>query len=312
MSEVCFGVDVGKATLHVASHRSTEVRVFPHDPVGLQQLVAHLEGATLVVVEATGGWERPAFHALQQADIPVACINPKQARDFAKATGKLAKTDRVDACMLAHFAERLRPEVRRALSATEMALKDQMARRTQLVGMRAAEKNRRAQARGDWKRSVGAHIRFLDKEIARLEQDMATTLQSDETLQARARLLQSVPGVGPVTALTLLACLPELGRLTHKQLAALVGVAPFNRDSGTRSGPRSIRGGRARVRSVLYMAALSAARCHPPMRAFYQRLIDAGKPIKVALTACIRKLLTWLNALVRDGQLNLPTLLSAT
>jgi transposase len=308
MSEICFGVDVGKATLHVASHRSNKVMVFAHDAVGLRQLVQHLQGAALVVLEATGGWERPALRALQQAEIAVACINPKQARDFAKATGKLAKTDGVDACMLAQFAERLRPEVRPALSAVQMALKDQMARRTQLVGIRAAEKNRRAQARGDWKRSIEAHIRFLDKEIARFEKDMAATLRRDEALWARAKLLQSVPGVGPVTAMTLAACLPELGQLSHKQLAALVGVAPFNRDSGARSGPRSIRGGRAAVRRVMYMAALSAARCHPPMRAFYQRLIDAGKPVKVALTACIRKLLTWLNAIVRDGVVRLPQL----
>ena len=308
MSEVYFGVDVGKATLHVASHHSNKVLVFAHDPTGLRHLLRHLQDATLVVLEATGGWERPVLRALQQADIPVACINPKQARDFAKATGKLAKTDGVDACMLAQFAERLRPEVRPALSAVQMALKDQIARRTQLVAMRAAEKNRRAQARGDWKRSIQAHIRFLDKEIARLDKDMATSLRSDETLWARAKLLQSVPGIGPVTAITLVACLPELGGLSHKQVAALVGVAPFNRDSGTRSGPRSIRGGRAAVRRVMYMAALSAARCHPPMRAFYQRLIDAGKPVKVALTACIRKLLTWLNATVRDGVVRLPQL----
>lgn len=306
MSEVCFGVDIGKATLHVASHHSNKVMVFAHDPAGLRQLVQCLQGAALVVLEATGGWERPVLRALQQADIPVACINPKQARDFAKATGQLAKTDRVDACMLAQFAHRLRPEVRPALSVTQMALKDQIARRTQLVQMRAAEKNRRAQARGDWKRSVQAHIRFLDKEIARLEKDMATALRRDETLWARAKLLQSVPGIGPVTALTLVAYLPELGQLSHKQLAALVGVAPFNRDSGARSGRRSIRGGRAPVRRVLYMAALSAARCHPFMRAFYQRLLDAGKPVKVALTACIRKLLTWLNATVRDGVVSLP------
>lgn len=308
MSEVFFGVDVGKATLHVASHDSDQVRVFAHDGTGLRQLVHYVRSAALVVLEATGGWERPARRALEEAGVAVACINPKQARDFAKATGKLAKTDRVDATVLAQFAERLRPEVRPALSPTQMELKDLIARREQLVQMRTAEKNRRAQGRVEWKRSVRSHIHFLDREIKRVEQDIATVLQSDEALGGRAELLQSVPGVGPVTATVLVAALPELGRLTHKQIASLVGVAPFNRDSGLRSGHRSIRGGRARVRRVLYMAALGAARSHPTMRAFYQRLVDGGKPAKVALTACIRKLLTWLNATVRDGVASPPQL----
>jgi transposase len=229
----------------------------------------------------------------------VAVVNPRQVRDFARATGRLAKTDKLDAAMIAAFAEAVRPEPRPLADSERQRLIDLVSRRRQLVEMRVAEKIRRAQIPIQLRATLEAHLSFLDKAIAELDQDIGTSLRQSTAWRVEEGLLASVPGLGPVTRATLMAKLPELGALSRRQIAALVGVAPINRDSGQFRGRRSIHGGRADVRSVLYMATLTAARCNPAIRAFHQRLVTAGKPPKVALTACMRKLLTILNAMMK-------------
>lgn len=300
------GIDIGKTHLHLAHSHSEDVTVLDHNAQGLQELLAYCKEASLVVVEASGGLEADVLEALHQAHIAVALINPKQARDFARALGRRAKTDPVDARMLAQFSQRMRPCPQPPPQPAQMALKALLKRRRQLVTMRASEKCRLAQSRTPWTPSVRRHVAFLTQEIVELDRRMDRLVQRDPTLAARAALLHSVKGVGPVLALTLLCGLPELGTLSHKQVAALVGVAPYSNDSGQKKGKRAIAAGRAHVRSVLYMAALSACRCDSPLRPFYRRLLEAGKPPKVALTAAARKLLTWLNAMVRDQELRLP------
>lgn len=300
------GIDIGKAQLHLAHSESDDVTVLDHNAQGLQELLAYCKEARLVVAEASGGLEADVLQALHQARITVALINPKQARDFARALGRRAKTDPVDARMLARFSQRMRPCPQPPPEPAQIALKALLKRRRQLVTMRASEKCRLAQSRTEWTQSVRRHLAFLTEEIVELDRRIDRLVQHDPAVAARAALLQSVKGVGPVLAVTLLASLPELGTLSHKQVAALVGVAPYSNDSGQKKGKRAIAAGRAHVRSVLYMAALSACRCDSPLRPFYQRLLEAGKPPKVALTAAARKLLTWLNAIVRDQQLRLP------
>jgi transposase len=297
------GVDVSKARLDVHIRPQGLDLAFDNDEAGIaglsQQLCAE-GGATLVVLEATGGLQERAAAVLAAAGLHVAVVNPRQVRDFARATGRLAKTDKLDAAAIAIFAEAVKPEPRPLADAERQGLIDLVSRRRQLVEMRTAEKIRRAQMPIPLRATLEAHLAFLDKAIAELDQDIGTSLRKSRAWRVEEALLASVPGLGPITRATLMAKLPELGALSRRQIAALVGVAPINRDSGQFRGRRSISGGRADVRSVLYMATLTAARCNPAIRTFHQRLLAAGKPPKVALTACMRKLLTILNAMMKS------------
>ena len=264
------------------------------------------DGATLIVLEATGGYELLCVAALAAASLPVVVVNPRQVRDFARATGQLAKTDRIDADILALFAERVRPEVRALPDADAQELDALLARRRQLLDMLQAERNRLGQVFGRGKtpvkKSLKAHIAYLERELRMTDTDLGDMVRRSPAWRERDDLLQSVPGVGPVLSLTLLAELPELGRLSRREIAKLVGVAPLSRDSGTLRGRRFVQGGRASVRAVLYMAALVATKRNAVIRAFYLRLLAAGKPKKLALVACMRKLLTILNTMVRSGE----------
>jgi transposase len=264
-------------------------------------LVARLTALTptLIVLEATGGLEGPCVGALAAAGLPVVVVNPRQVRDFAKATGRLAKTDTLDAAVLAHFAAAVRPSLRPLPDAATQGLAARVTRRRQLVGMLTAERNRLSCAPSVLRKELQAHLRWLERRITALDTDLTQAIRTSPVWRAQEDLLRSAPGVGPVVARTLLAQLPELGTLSHKPLAALVGVAPLNRDSGLFRGRRRIWGGRAAVRAVLYMGALAAVRHNPVLRVFYQRLRAAGKLPKVALTACMHKLLTILNALLK-------------
>jgi transposase len=295
------GIDVSKAVLDVAIEPGGQTWRATNDEAGIGSLVARLRavGPVLVVLEATGGMEVALAGALAVAGLPVAVVNPRQVRDFARSTGRLAKTDRLDAQVLAHFAERIRPNPRPLPDAATRALEAVVTRRRQLLEMRTAEGNRRAGAPAAFRPDLDEHIAWLSARIDQLDRELARLVEASPLWRAHEDLLRSCKGVGPVVATTLLAELPELGTLNRKQIAALVGVAPFNRDSGTLRGKRAIWGGRASVRAALYLAALTAARCNPVVRAFYLRLLTAGKAKKVALTACMRKLLTILNAMVR-------------
>jgi transposase len=266
----------------------------------LAALVAQVRARApaLVVVEATGGYEMALVGLLVAAAVPVAVVNPRQVRDFAKATGQLAKTDAIDARVLALFAARVQPTPRAVPDAALQDLTALVTRRRQLVEMLGAERNRLAVARPALRRSVGAHIRWLERQLATLEEELATRIRATPVWREKDDLLRSVPGVGPQTARMLIAHLPELGQLSRHEIAALAGVAPLNRDSGRWRGRRTTWGGRAVVRAGLYMAALVASRHNPVLRAFYVRLVVAGKPKKVALVAVMRKLLTILNAMV--------------
>ena len=252
-----------------------------------------------MVLEATGGLERTVVGALAAAGLPVVVINPRQVRNFARATGTLAKTDRIDASILARFAEAVRPAPKPLPDREIRALQAIVARRRQLLGMIAAENNRLFSTPKAVGKRIKAHIRWLRKELSRTERDLEAVIESSPALGENEALLRSVPGVGPVLARTLLAGVPELGTLTHKRAAALVGVAPLNRDSGTLCGHRSVWGGRADVRAALYMGALVAARRNAVVKEFYERLLAGGKPKKVALVACMRKLLSILNAVLK-------------
>jgi transposase len=299
-ASVFAGIDVSKAQLDIALRPEGRFTV-PNDEAGIATVVERLRGAPpiVVVLEATGKLEVPLASALAAAKLPVAVVNPRQVRDFAKASGLLAKTDLLDAQILARFAEVMRPEPRPLADEQTQALAAILARRRQLIEMLTAEKNRLSAAPKPVRKSLRAHIAWLEREIAHTDTDLAHAIRESPVWREKDDLLRSAPGVGPVLATTLLAELPELGVLDRKQIAALVGVAPLNRDSGTLRGKRTIWGGRAQVRAVLYMAAVVAARCNPVIRAFYQRLQAAGKAKKVALTACMRKLLTILNAMMK-------------
>ena len=297
------GVDVSKARLDVAVRPTGERYSLANEPEGIDALVGRLEeaGPELVVLEATGGFERPAAAALAASGIAVAVVNPRQARDFAKATGTLAKTDKIDAYVLARFAEALKPEPRTLPGEEALLLGEILGRRRQLIGMLVAENNRlSAIVSAPVKRRIRAHVRWLEKELSRTDLELEEILEASPVWRENEALLRSVPGVGPTLARTLLAELPELGTITHKRLSALVGVAPFNRDSGRIRGKREVWGGRARVRTALYMSAMVASKHNPLIREFYERLVEAGKPKKVALVACMRKLLAILNAMMRD------------
>lgn len=304
--QVYAGVDVSKDRLDVClrwsePERHDDAFVVTHDDAGIGTLVSRLveEHPMLVLLEATGGFERAAVAALAAAGLAVVVVNPRQVRDFARATGRLAKTDRIDAGVLARFAEAVRPACKPLPDEEIRALQGILARRRQLVGMLTAEKNRLPLATKLVAKRIAAHVRWLEKELERTDHDLDGAIKSSPALRENEALLRSVPGVGPVLARTLLAEVPELGALTHKRLAALVGVAPLNRDSGTFRGRRGIWGGRADVRAALYMGALVAAHRNPVVREFYERLLAAGKPKKVALVACMRKLLLILNAVLK-------------
>ncbi len=298
------GIDVSRDRLDVAVRPSNAIWAVANDAVGIEDLVTRLRAVAPagIVLEATGGLEAAVAAALAAAGLPVAVVNPRQARDFAKATGQLAKTDVLDARMLARFAEAIRPQVRPLPGAEQRRLAALVARRRQVVEMLVAERQRLARALPAVRARVAAHVAWLEAELAGLDGELADAIQASPLWRARDDLLRSVPGVGPVLSRTLLAALPELGHLDRKQIAALVGVAPLTRESGRLRGRRGIWGGRAEVRRVLYMAAVVAVRCNPTIRAFHERLVVAGKRPKVALVACMHKLLLILDAIVRSGE----------
>lgn len=302
MGERYLGIDVSKAHLDYAYHGSLESGQVDNQPKGIAQLVAECKTrqVTLVIVEATGGLEMPVVAALLTAGVPTAVTNPRQVRDFAKGMGQLAKTDKIDAHMLAHFGATVKPRVYVLPSADAQTLEALLTRRNQLLDILTAERLRLSSTHISQRERLEKHIEWLKAEVEEIDQELDQSIQLSETWKAKDTLLQSVPGVGRILSTSLLAWLPELGLLTGKQIAALVGVAPFNRDSGQWRGRRMIRGGREQVRSPLYMAALSASRFNPVISVFYARLIKAGKPAKVALTACMRKLLTILNAMLKQ------------
>jgi transposase len=302
-SPVFVGVDVAKDALDVAVRPSGESWSGANDETGIAALVARLRplGPALIVCEATGGFERAAIGALAAAGLPVVVANPRQVRDFARATGQLAKTDQLDAGILALFAERVRPASRPLPDDAAHLLDAVLTRRRQLLEMLTAEKNRLGFAPKPLHRGILAHIRWLERQLDDVTKELAALIEASPVWRAKDDLLQSVPGVGPIVSYTLLGELPELGTLSHKQIAALAGVAPLARDSGTLRGKRMIWGGRASVRTALFMAALCGRRWNPALKVFYDRLIAAGKPKKVAIIACARKLLTILNAMVRSN-----------
>ena len=306
---ISVGIDISRDTLDIWLHPAGEAWRLDHDSHHLAGLVETLQGMTpkVIVVEATGGLELPLAAALCAARLPVVVVNPRQTRDFARSTGRLAKTDRLDARVLAEYGAAVNTEPRPQADARQRELRELVDYRQDLVEARTAEANRLSRTSsplvGDLRRS---QMDWLERQIREAEAKIATLIRSNPAWRELSQLLQSVPGVGPVVSAMLIARMPELGHLKHKEIAALAGVAPFNRDSGRWRGRRSIWGGRRPVRSALYMAAVAATRFNPAIKAFYRRLRDAGKPSKVALTACMRKLLTFLNSIVRSKQPWLP------
>lgn len=301
--EQVMGIDVSKAALDVAVLPSGEVLQFANDANGIDDLTKTLKSAAvdLVVMEATGGYETAVATALVGAGLRVAVVNPRQIRDFAKASGRLAKNDRIDAQVIAAFGQAIEPEIVRLPDEEARKLEELLVRRRQLVAMRVQEMNRLGLMQGAMRKRIKSHIDWLEKEIAKLDVDITAGLRSSPAWRAKDELLRSFKGVGPVTSSTLVVELPELGQLDRRAIAALVGLAPFNRDSGVMRGRRSIYGGRSHVRTLLYMAATTAIRSNPVIRAFYERLKARGKPHKVAMVACMRKMLTILNAMVRQS-----------
>ncbi len=298
---VYIGLDVSKATLDVAVRPTDQQWQVPHTEEGLRDLMARVRvlHPTLVVLEATGGLELPVVAALAAAKLPVAVVNPRQVRDFARATGKLAKTDRLDAQVIALFGERVQPTPRALPDAQAQEFAALLARRLRLGRSPPAEGTRLASALPRLRPQLQEHITWLRSQLAQVDEDLGSTVRRSPLWREKENLLRGVPGVGPILTLTLLAELPELGTLNRKQIAALVGVAPLNRDSGLLRGKRTVWGGRAPVRAALYMATLVATRYNPAIKSFYQRLLAAGKAKKVALTACMHKLLTILNAILK-------------
>lgn len=296
------GIDVAKDTVVLASEPAGRTGTFATDHAGLAALVAQCQAppVALVVLEATGGYEAPVVAALASAGLPVVIVNPRQVRDFAKATGRLAKTDAIDATVLALFGARVQPPVRPLPDAATQELQALLGRRRQLLDMLHAERQRHATSHGRVRANLRSHIHWLEKSLADTDDTLQQLIAASPLWRVQDELLQSVPGVGPTLASTLLGYVPELGHLDRRQIAALIGVAPRARDSGTLHGRRTCWGGRAPVRQVLHMAALVAARWNPILRAFYQRLRAAGKPAKLALTAVARKLLVLCNAILRD------------
>jgi transposase len=303
LAGVFVGIDVAKAALVVATRPESVSWTAANDAVGIARTLERLRSVQpgLIVLEATGGYETAVVAALVAAGLPVVVVNPRQVRDFGRSTGQLAKTDTLDADLLALFAERVQPEPRPLPDAALRDLDALITRRRQLLEMLTAERNRLLQASPTVRRNIRQHVRWLERQVTAVDRDLDDMIHQSPVWRAKENLLRSVPGVGPVVSRTLLAELPELGALNRKQVAALAGVAPLARDSGTLRGKRLVWGGRAPVRAALYMAALVAARHNSVIRAFYRRLVAAGKPKKVALTACMRKLLTILNAMVRTN-----------
>lgn len=298
---VFVGIDVSKAVMDVAVHSTGEQWKVPNDPDGIGELVGRLQkmAPERIVLEATGGLEVPAVAAMGSAGLPVVAVNPRQARDFARATGRLAKTDALDASVLAQFAAVVKPALRPLPDAAARRLGELLARRRQVLGMRIAENNRLGATREDDLRfDIKEHLRWLDKRLDTLDRELRNQVRASPLWREKDDLLQSVPGVGPVLSMTLLAEVPELGTLRNKQIAALMGVAPINRDSGTMRGRRTTAGGRGAVRAVLFMATVAAVRFNPTLRIRYQRLLQAGKPKKVALVACMHTLVRTLNAIL--------------
>lgn len=296
------GIDVAKDTVVLASEPAGRTGTFPTDSAGLTALVAQCQAqpVALVVLEATGGYEAPVVAALASAGLPVVIVNPRQVRDFAKATGRLAKTDAIDARVLACFGAKVQPPVRALPDAATLELQALLGRRRQLLDMLHAERQRHATSHGRVRANLRSHIHWLERSLHDTDDTLRQTIEASPLWRVQDELLQSIPGVGPALASTLLGYVPELGHLDRRQVAALIGVAPLARDSGTWHGRRACWGGRAQVRQVLHMAALVAARWNPVFRAFYQRLRAAGKPAKLALTAVARKLLVLCNAVLRD------------
>jgi transposase len=304
------GIDVSKATLDCAAVPIKSSLRVANDDAGIAQLITWLREVQpdLVVLEASGGYETTAATALAGALFRVAVVNPRQVRDFAKAKGRLAKTDRIDAEVIAEFGVAIDPHVSRLPDEDTKSLQGLLARRSQLVGMRTQELNRLAQASSALRPQIKDHIAWLNEAIGRGDIDLTAKLRSSPAWKTKDDLLRSMPGIGPINSRMLMACLPELGQLNRQKICALVGVAPFNRDSGKFKGQRRIWGGRAQVRQALYMAALTAKRCNPIIRALYERLTARGKPHKVAMVACMRKMLIILNTMTKNNANWNPTL----
>jgi transposase len=299
-----FGIDVSKTALDLAQWGKKEVIRYENNAAGITTMVEMLLSKTavaLMVVEASGGFEQTMVTELAAASLPIVVVNPTRVRNFARAKGQLAKTDQIDARVIADFAKTIRPEVRPLGTEEQQLIKALVTRRRQLIDMQTAEKNRRASINPELLPRLEKHLEWLKTELVEIEEDINDWVDQNAQWREKRASMESVPGVGEVTSFTLLAELPELGTLSRQKIAALVGLAPFNRDSGNFRGRRHIFGGRSDVRSVLYMAALSGIRYNPVLKAFYSRLIAKGKLPKVAITACMRKLLTILNAIVRDG-----------
>jgi len=303
-AEIFVGIDVSKAWLDIAVHERKETSRVANDATGIADLVKRMKevGPGLIVLEPTGGFEILAVAELSQAGLPVVVVNAKRVRDFARASGRLAKTDKLDAKVLAHFAAAIRPPVRELQSAEEEELTALLTRRRQLLEMLTVEKNRLVTVRAKMRTDIETHIEWLAASVKDLDKEIENFVEGTPVWKGKDAILQSVPGVGRVTSATMLGMLPELGKLNRQQIAALVGVAPVNKDSGRKQGRRRVYGGRADVRSVLYMAALSAKKFNPVIRKFYERLIKQGKEKKVALTACMRKLLVILNVMLRTNE----------
>lgn len=302
--EIFIGIDVSKDFLDLAVHPPAQTWRVENTPHGMTPLVAQLQALqpTLIVLEASGGFEGELVAALAAAQLPVVVTNPRRVRNFARATGRLAKTDKLDAQLLAQFAAALRPDIRPLPSAEQDHLTALLTRRRQIVDMLTAEQNRLHTVRAPLGEDITEHIAWLRQRLAKFDHEIDDFIHGSPLWSDQEALLQSVPGVGPITASTIVAFLPELGTLNRQEIAALVGLAPIAQESGKKQGKRRIFGGRAPVRSVLYMAALSARTHNPVIKRFYEHLLDQGKPKKVALTACMRKLLVILNALLRANQ----------
>lgn len=305
MEKIYAGIDVSKATLDVAVSNQKAIKSFTNDEGGIDKIVSYLKGAppVIVVMEATGGLEKLVAACLTEAGLPVVIVNPRQIRDFARAKGKLAKTDTIDAKIMADFACDIRPEVRALSDQQTEEIKALMRRHQQVVSMITAESNRLSSANKAVKPSIQSHIQWLKHQLKDIDKHLEEQIRNSPLWREKDDLLRSVPGVGPVLSLTLLSSLPELGSLNRKQIAALAGIAPLNRDSGIMRGKRTIWGGRPRVRAALYMGTLAATRYNPVIREHYERLVKLGKAKKVALIACMRKLLTILNAMLRDNKI---------
>ena len=302
-TDVFIGMDVSKATLDVAVRPTGEEMSFANTEDGVAAMTDFIQSFSprLIVLEVTGGWEAVAVSALAAKGLPVVVVNPRHVRNFAKATGLLAKTDKIDARTIARFAEAVKPEVRPLKDEEARRLDAFLSRRRQLLQMSTAEKNRLVLAPRWTKKDIQAHIEWLEKELDKVNRELQKLIQKSPLWRERNEILQSVKGVGPAMSITLISDLPELGALSRKKIAALVGIAPLNRDSGKYRGRRIIWGGRSQIRVVLYMAARAAIRFNPVIRDFAERLKKAGKPYKVFVTACMRKLLTILNTMVKNG-----------